>query len=402
MSDPSKDLSRRDFLKAAAVTTITLAAAGTLQAQPKSGRKIRMGIVGGGFGAAFQWHFDPNCTVEAVSDLRTDRRAHLQKVYKCDKAYESLEKLVLDPNIEAVAVFSGAPDHVRHVVEVLNHGKHCICAVPAAVTLEECQLLKETKERTGLKYMMAETSYYRQPTMLARQLWEDKKFGNFLYSEVEYYHNLAAGAERQALWFYQGKPTWRYAYPPMLYPTHSTCFHVGVTRERLTAVSCLGWGNDDPALKDNAYNNPFLNMVALFKTSGTSPVPVGYGASICRCNVFWLVNAGGERAQWFGDKMSMYMGGSGGQPFVIKAAGQPDITTCPDYLHLLPEPMRIPTGHGNSHGFLTHEFIAALVENREPAVDVYEALAMTAPGIVAMESARKGGEQLKVPSFDKA
>jgi len=64
--------------------------------------------------------------------------------------------------------------------------------------------------------------------------------------------------------------------------------------------------------------------------------------------------------------------------------------------------MRASTGHGNSHGFLTHEFIAALVGDREPAVDVYESLAMTAPGIVAMDSTRKGGEQLAVPSFDRA
>jgi hypothetical protein len=59
-------------------------------------------------------------------------------------------------------------------------------------------------------------------------------------------------------------------------------------------------------------------------------------------------------------------------------------------------------GHGGSHPFLTHEFIAALVEEREPAVDLYEALAMTVSGLVAMESSRKGGEQLKIPSFDKA
>ena len=59
------------------------------------------------------------------------------------------------------------------------------------------------------------------------------------------------------------------------------------------------------------------------------------------------------------------------------------------------------SGHGNSHTFITHEFVAALAEGREPAVDLYEALAMTVPGIVAMDSARKDGEQLKVPNFDK-
>jgi hypothetical protein len=63
--------------------------------------------------------------------------------------------------------------------------------------------------------------------------------------------------------------------------------------------------------------------------------------------------------------------------------------------------MRIDSGHGASHPFLTHEFICALVEDREPAVDIYEAVAMTAPGIVAHQSALKGGEQLKVPDFGR-
>jgi hypothetical protein len=63
--------------------------------------------------------------------------------------------------------------------------------------------------------------------------------------------------------------------------------------------------------------------------------------------------------------------------------------------------MRIDTGHGASHPFLTHEFIRALVEEREPVIDVYESVAMTAPGIVAHESALKGGVQLEVPSFER-
>ena len=253
--------------------------------------------------------------------------------------------------------------------------------------------MKEAKEKTGLKYMMAETSYYRAPCILARQLWADGKFGSFLYSEVEYYHYTPQDYSKNRLWYYQGKPTWRYGYPPMLYVTHSSAFHVGVTRERLTAVSCLGWGPDIPQLRYNPYRNPFRNQVALFKTSG---------GNICRCNVCWHIHAGGERAQWLGETLSLYMRSGAGQPFVLKQRGRPDSTALPDYFHLLPKPMRVRTGHGGSHTFLTHEFIAALAENREPAIDLYESLAITVPGIVAMDSARKGGEQLKVPCFDKA
>ena len=64
--------------------------------------------------------------------------------------------------------------------------------------------------------------------------------------------------------------------------------------------------------------------------------------------------------------------------------------------------MRHDSGHSGSQTFLTHEFIDALVKNRKPAIDVYEAVAYTAPGIVAHQSALKGGERLKIPSFDAA
>jgi hypothetical protein len=69
---------------------------------------------------------------------------------------------------------------------------------------------------------------------------------------------------------------------------------------------------------------------------------------------------------------------------------------------LLPEPLRHDSGHEGSHTFLTHEFVFALTHGRRPAIDVYEALAYTAPGIVAHESALRGGELLKIPSFDPA
>jgi len=239
--------------------------------------------------------------------------------------------------------------------------------------------------------MMAETSYYRWPTILARGLWREGRFGEFLYSEVEYYHP-GIGAANDGLSMRNGRPTWRYGYPPMLYPTHATAFHVGVTGERLADVSCLGWGNDEKALRKNAYDNPFCNQVALFRSSA---------GNLCRCNVFWHVHADGERAQWLGSRAALYMDNVRGQPLRVREEGREDIGALPNYLEMLPEPLRVDAGHGNSHTFLTHEFLSALVEDREPAVDVYEALAMTVPGIVAMESSRRGGERLKVPRFER-
>ena len=44
--------------------------------------------------------------------------------------------------------------------------------------------------------------------------------------------------------------------------------------------------------------------------------------------------------------------------------------------------------------------ITALVEEREPIIDLATSLAITVPGIVAHQSAFKNGEQLKIPSYE--
>jgi predicted dehydrogenase len=353
---------------------------------------VRMAVIGGGFGGSFHWHEHPGCRVEAVADPIPDRRKRLVERYGCDKTYESLDEVLRDDRVDAVAVFSGAPDHARHCIAVMDAGKHCFCAVPVAQTLEDCAAVIDAKERNGVLYMMAETSYYRWDTMTARDLFAEGAFGELKYTEAEYYHPLI-GAERDSLSYYEGKRTWRYGYPPMLYPTHSTAFLVGVSRERLVDVSCLGTRGADVAFPDNVYGNPFDNQVALFRTSEDH---------IFRCNVMWNAWNHGERAQWFGTDLSLFMEGWSGQPRVIKAVGKDDVTEQADYWHLLPEPMRYDTGHGASHAFLTNEFVQAILEKREPAVNVYEAVAMTAPGIVAHQSAFRGGEQMEVPSFDPA
>jgi len=136
-----KGIDRREFLRAGLAVGVAGAVA-TAAADIRDemagaykpldpGRKVKIGVVGGGFGSSFFWHLHPNCVVHAVSDLIPERRDLLMNCYQCGLAYESLEKLVQDDEIEAVAVATGQPDHVRHCVAVMNAGKHVWCAVPA-------------------------------------------------------------------------------------------------------------------------------------------------------------------------------------------------------------------------------------------------------------------------------
>ena len=191
-------------------------------------RKVRVGIVGGRFGATFQFHEHPDCVVEAVSDLRADRRAALQKTYRCAKAYPSLEELLKDPKVEAVFLATPAPDHVRHTLLCLAAGKHVLSAVPAAMSLDECAQLVGAVKQAGLTYMMGETSCWQQLTISARKFYQEGAFGRLFHVESEYHH---PGLE--SLYFENGRRTWRHGLPPMHYPTHCTAHLLGITGERL-------------------------------------------------------------------------------------------------------------------------------------------------------------------------
>jgi hypothetical protein len=195
---------------------------------PVSDRKIRVGIVGYGaskFGAAFGFQDHPNVEIVAVSDLFPDRCAELAKECRCNKTYPSLEELVKDDKIEAVFVATDAPSHVQHCIEVLNHGKHVASAVPAAFgSIEEAEKLFGVVKASGLKYMMFETSCFREDNYAMRQIYNAGGFGKLVYAEGEYFHGPSIiPSTAPAVGSYKN---WRAGIPPQWYPTHSNAYYV--------------------------------------------------------------------------------------------------------------------------------------------------------------------------------
>jgi predicted dehydrogenase len=367
-----------------------------------SAKKIRLGVAGGGFGASFHWHEHPGCAVAAVADLRADRRDRLRKAYRCDNVYASLEEMLnREKGLDAVAVFTGATSHFQHVEMCMKRGLHVQSACPAVSSLEQAEKLKELKERTGLRYMMAESSYYRGAAIHARNLYRAGAFGNIFYTESEYYHDRGdlqrlVSDTRSRFFEPDGSHSWRWGQPPMFYPTHALCYTTGITGERITHVSCIGTTTRHPWTADNQYGNPYWNQCALMLTDRGNMV---------RCNVFFLVAGEGERAQWFGERGTLAMANADrhADDWRLRLGGKQEIAIPEHWRNdpMLPAAMRHNSGHGGSAVFLCAEFINALLDDREPAVDVYQSLAMTVPGLVAHQSALRNGEQLKVPSFDR-
>ncbi len=123
--------------------------------------------------------------------------------------------------------------------------------------------------------------------------------------------------------------------------------------------------------------------------------------------------------QFYGDRMSYIMARPEGSPNTterIEKDGKTSLDTNgypegdvkvqaykqPNHWETLPEPLRVNSGHGGSHTFIAHEFISAILEDRHPAVNIWEAIAFTVPGIVAHQSALRGGEPLKIKDYGRA
>jgi hypothetical protein len=112
-----------------------------------------------------------------------------------------------------------------------------------------------------------------------------------------------------------------------------------------------------------------------------------------------------------------------GRPLVVHTAKKPEPeipqeVESPDFARLLPEPIQRFTtkgvydadehqhlsftqgaGHGGSHPHLVHEFISALQQRRQPYPNAIQSANITCVGILAHESAKKGGKIMKLPNF---
>ena len=348
---------------------------------PFSDRKVKVGIAGYGvckFGAQFGFQNHPNVEVVAATDLNPTACAELAKVTGTKKTYASCgEMYAKDREIEAVFIATDAPSHAKLCIEGMKRGLHMASAVPAVFGEEQLALADEllaTVKKTGLVYALFETTAFRPQCYAMREIYKAGGFGKMIYTEGEYYHYMD-----KHIGSYNG---WRVGLPPQYYPTHSNGFYTCVTGGSFTSVSCLAIPSllPDNQPGKNRYNNPFASEIALFRTSE---------GGMARMAVSWdMPGAGGEKGRVYGQKGS----------FEARYSGQADISKVAQ--EKPPLPPGVPAGgHGGSHGYLSDDFIRAILLKQKPVCDVACALNTTVSGIYAHMSAMKDGETLKIPQY---
>jgi len=371
-----------------------------------SDQKINIAIVGLGFGAEFipifQHH--PNANMYAICQRTQSKLDEVGDEFNIGQRYTSYDDLLNDPEVDAVHINTPIPNHAEQSIKALKAGKHVACTVPMATTVEECEEIVKLVKETGLTYMMMETVIYAREFLFMKELYEKGELGKVQFLKASHQQDM------------DGWPNYWPGLPPMYYATHCVGPVLGLTRGEAEYVSCFGSGTIREELHQH-YNSPYAVETThiKFKDSDLS-------AHIYR-SLFDVARQYRESFEVYGVKKAVEWPLIEGEPLVVHTAKKPEPEIpekieSPDYAHLLPKPIQPFTtggvydsddnqhlsftqgaGHGGSHPHLVHEFLDALVNKRSPYPNAQQSANMTCVGIIAHESAKKGGEIMRLPEF---
>ena len=382
---------------------------------------ISLGLVGlGSFGSAFAELFRSHPLVDRVAlcdrePERVERFAEQPSfAAKLGGVYESLDA-ICEADLDALVIITQPWLHAAQAIQAMEAGKHVYSAVPVVSLpdgneiLDWCDRLVDKCRRTGMRYMLGETTYYRPEAMYCRRQAAAGAFGRFVHAEGEYFHDRDLPAcnlrevRRKRLASASGRE-WaeasrQYAERgvedgPMHYPTHSTSGPISVMRAHAVKVS--GWATRRPE-DDDASPGAIGNETALFQMSN--------GATMRICEHREIGHLGSETFRVFGTdgsfKDGCWIDKTSRTPIPIDEMRDPLPPEVADAFRGAAGDGFLG-GHGGSHAYLVHEFVSAVAEDRQPAVNAWEAVRYMAPGAVAHQSALRDGDLLDVPDWGDA
>ncbi len=367
-----------------------------------SGKTFKVAIVGLGFGAEFIpiYQAHPLAEMYAISRRNEADMNAVGDRFGIDTRYAKFEQVLADPEVDFVHINSPIGDHAWMSLKALEAGKHVMCTVPMATTIEECEQIVQAVARTGRKYMMAETVVYSREFLFLKQMYEQGELGKIQYMAASHPQDM------------EGWPEYWERMIPMHYATHVVSPVVGLVDGRAEYVSCFGSGtiSDDLAKKSG---NRFAVESCHIKLQDSD-----IAAHIWRF-LFDTARQYRESFDVYGTKKSFEWALIEGEPHVLHTAKRPEPEIAqrievPDFAHLLPEPIQKFTqtiqdadhlsfiqggGHGGSHPHMVNEFLTALAEDRDPWPNATTSANWTCVGLCAHESAKRGGEIVHLPKF---
>jgi predicted dehydrogenase len=368
-----------------------------------SERVLRVGIVGLEFGAEFipiyQRH--PNAEMYAICQRTESKLNEVGDKFGIDVRYTDYDAMLADPNIDVIHINTPLQLHADQVVAALEAGKHVGCTIPMATSVEDCRRIVEAQQKSGLTYMMMETTLYTREFLFVQDLYRSGKLGKVQFLRSSHHQDMT------------GWPSYWDGMPPMYNATHAIGPTLGLAGYQAESVQCLGSGSVFDSMKGQ-YGSPFA-----VESTHIRFLESDVGAEVTR-HLWAVAREYRESFDVYGAVRSFEWSQTESGTHKIYLGEDVHDVEIPDFASRLPAEIQPFTrggvygagddseshrsfvqggGHGGSHPHLAHHLLMAVLGEEEAYPNAVQAANITCAGILSHQSALQGGEIIHLPEW---
>lgn len=345
-------------------------------------RKVKFGAVGAsnmGLLHITSIAHHPLMELVAVCDKSQERLDIVKERVECPNLYTDWHDLINNPEVEAVVLCVPDQLHLEMTEEALKAGKDVLCEKPMALTMEECEKIREAEKKYGGRLMIGQICRYTPSFVLTKKLIESGEIGELYFVESEYAHDYSTS---------RGADDWRV--DPLREPYIGGGCH---------AVDLLRWIAGDPTeitaysnhkcLKDWPVNDCTISMLK-FPNDVLGKVFVSIG-----CKREYTM-----RSVFYGTKGTIICDNKSTHISVYKEGLKEKDSIFENNKRDFVMPVKIPVEVDNHNTYGELESFAKCILNDEPVPTTsYDGECTVAVCVAAMESAACGkAVQIQYPS----
>ena len=432
-------MNRRGFIKTGSVAAAaaSILPSGTLFAKDK--KKIKLGYIGVGMRGRNHVNLGlrrDDVEITAICDTQEDSLSRCREQFK--KANKKLpneytggidayKRMLEKEKLDAVIISTPWQFHHSQAIDSMKAGVYVGCEVIAGLTLEEHWDIVHTSEQTGVPYMCLENVAYRRDVMAILNMVRQGLFGELVQLEGGYQHDLREVLFNDGINPYGGgvefgekgysEAQWRTQFnidlDGDLYPTHGMgpVMHYADINHGNRILNIVSFSTKARGLADHiekqspGHPNAKINFkngdvttslmtcangeVLEIKHDVHLPRPYSIGLRVQGTNGIWMdlndgiyIEGKSEKAhKW--DKASDW----------IKKYDHPLWAKYADDA--------AGAGHGGMDWFVINAFIESVKQQKQPPIDVYDSVTMSALFPLSIKSIEQGNKTLEFPDFTR-
>ena len=409
------------------------------------GTPLKLAVIGGGgrsqtYSYAIRTNPD-RVALTSVCDPSEEALSWWTAEFPGVTTFGSPEELLERADCDAVYIGTPMLLHAAQSIQALKAGKHVLCSVTAAATMDECWELVEAVEQTGLTYMLDENFCYFRSNMMVQNMVDQGVFGTPTYAE-----GFHVGDARPAMFNADGSLKWRgemaRLYRADQYPTHAIgpiAQWLGINRDGGDRfVSMASWqtssintsrfaeanlGSDHPAASPGYFARPDMALTLVRTEKGVVvATKTELGAHRPRQTDYFALQGTGASYLAADPVNAPTRGLSEETPYdaidpLIWVQGRSDATSqgsptrwqrlweyAEEYEH--PRWRELDgdarkAGHMGHNVFPLLDFVDAVASGGPPPIDVYDAVTWSCLMPLSVDSWNGGGVPVDMPDFKR-